>query len=441
MSNEATNVDGKGRGSLKLPDEFTGSAVPDSRTVSGVRIGFVLIGMGINFTGFALAADAAISGGFVRGIAACVVAGLVLGVGGAITGYVGAKLRLSAFMILRRVFGTSGAGVVNLLLMFLAFGFFCVLSSMLGGTLAGFLAAVGMQMPQWACSLGGAVLVAAATLYGFVALQKITFFLLPLLTLGLLWLATVSVQHAGAVAIMGYAGHGRSFGIVLSALLGGFVGFVVVFPNLTRYACTPRDGVVAGLIGMAVGFPVILILAAISAVAAGKKDVVAVVGGLGFGAFALALAAISIWKTNVLNLYTTYLGVAAMRSSVSRVWLISAAGVAGGLLGAINVDTYFLPFLLFFAVAAPPIAVIYSIDCLTRGPLATAEQGESVPAYQCGALGSWIVAATVGGLALAGIVRLTGVPSLDSALTAGVVFGAAALLRGQSAKLASSGQP
>jgi hypothetical protein len=36
-----------------------------------------------------------------------------------------------------------------------------------------------------------------------------------------------------------------------------------------------------------------------------------------------------------------------------------------------------------------------------------------------GALGSWIVVAMAGGLALAGIVTLAGVPSVDSALTAG----------------------
>jgi cytosine permease len=252
-------------------------------------------------------------------------------------------------------------------------------------------------------------------------------------------MAIVGVQHAGFAAIVRYPGHGQSFGIAMSAVVGGFIGFVVVFPNLTRYARTPRDGIVAGIVGMAIGFPVILILSTISAVATGRKDVVAVIGGLGFGAFALALAATSIWKTNVLNLYTTYLGVATLWPSVSRVWLLSIASIAGGLLGAIEVDTYFLPFLLFFAVAAPPIAVIYGIDCLTRDHLARAEQGLTMPAYQWPALVSWVAAATVGGLALAGIVTLTGVPALDSAVTAGVIFGVVAFLRAQSGKLASSG--
>lgn len=403
----------------RLPDEFTDSAVPDERTVGGVRIGLVIIGMGINFTAFALAAEAVIGAGFVRGIGACLVAGVLLAIGGALTGYVGAKSRLSAFAILQFTFGRKGATVVNLFLTLLAFGFFCVLSSMLGAAIGSLALSLGWTISPVVSSLLGSLLVAVATLYGFTALQRITFALLPILLLGLLYLAGLAIRSAGLAAIIEYPGRGVPFGVGVSAVLGGLVGFVVLFPNLTRYARTGKDGVVAGIVGMAIGFPLILLLSAIACVATGHKDVVAILSALGLGWIATGFAATSIWKTNVLNLYSTYLGIGAFWPNVSRVWVVLVAAVLGGVLGAVDVETYFLPFLLFLGVTAPPIAVIYTIDCLVHPPSA------DVPtvAYRWTALWCWAAASAFGGASLLGMIRFTGVPSIDAALGAGAIFG------------------
>ncbi len=217
----------------RLPDEFTDSAVPDERTVGGVRIGLVIIGMGINFTAFALAAEAVIGAGFVRGMGACLVAGLLLAVGGALTGNVGAKSRLSAFAILQFTFSRNGAAVVNLYLTcWRSASSACCRRCSATPSARSRCRSVGRSRP-WSVRLLGSLLVAIATLYGFTALQNITFALLPILLLGLVYLAWLALRSIRITAILEYPGRGEPFGVAVSTVLSGLVGFVVLFPNLT----------------------------------------------------------------------------------------------------------------------------------------------------------------------------------------------------------------
>src|SRR5690606_15273146 len=120
-----------------------------------------------------------------------------------------------------------------------------------------------------------------------------------------------------------------SFGIALSALVGGNMLTVAAMPDLARFIRTERGAVTGMLLSFPLAAPLLMLISALIALATERTDIMELVVGIGLGAPALALLLFSVWTINALNLYSAGLSLSATFPAI-RHWIFIVAGGAVG---------------------------------------------------------------------------------------------------------------
>lgn len=346
-----------------LTRDYSREPVPDQAAVGGVRIALIVIGFAIALPVLLAGSEIALALGFARSIRAFLVGGAVLAFIGCITAYIGARTRLSTYMIIQFSFGVRGARIVNLLIAFTLFGWYAV-SAFLFGQAAhnAFIEIYGMNLGETPFTVIGSLLMVLTTLWGFKGLDKLSLFAVPLMATFLAAVVWFSLRVAGWKAIVSSTGDGMSEAVAASLVIGSYVVGAILLPDLTRYARQARDGVLAALIALGVAFPCIFVVAAIPSLAIGEKDLVVIMMGLGMGVPALAMIIFATWTSNANNLYSTSLTLAAVFTSWEKWKLTVVAGLLGTVLATLGVMNHFSDFLLLLGVCIPPIAGVYIAD-------------------------------------------------------------------------------
>ena len=266
----------------------------------------------------------------------------------------------------------------------------------------------------------GSILITVSTIYGFRTLDRLAMVAVPFV--GIILIAVCVNVVGDAPVDLAPAENPPvplSFGIALSALVGGNMLTVAAMPDLSRFIRTERGA----LIGMALSFPfaapLLMVVSALIALATGQTDIMQIVVGLGFGAPALIMLLLSVWTINALNLYSAGLSMAATFPRV-RQWIFTIGGGAVGcgfaLMGIIE---SFIPFLVTLGLIIPPIAAIYVIDSL----LLFRHHGNDHPAIPSAPVRWKAIAVWLGSLAItlpatSSGMTLTTVPALDATLLA-----------------------
>ena len=101
---------------------------------------------------------------------------------------VGARSKLSTYLILRYSFGTAGYRFANFLIALVMFFWFAILCNLFGAAAEEVTSIVtGIDFSrQWLGVLGGLIMV-GVTIYGFRAIQRMALFMVPLLAVILLY--------------------------------------------------------------------------------------------------------------------------------------------------------------------------------------------------------------------------------------------------------------
>ncbi len=207
-----------------------------------------------------------------------------------------------------------------------------------------------------------------------------------------------------------------SFGIALSALVGGNMLTVAAMPDLSRFIRTERGAISGMLLSFPIAAPVLMLISALIALATGETDIMQIVVSMGFGIPALAMLLLSVWTINALNLYSAGLSMAATFPRVRQWVIIVAGGAIGCIFALLGIINSFIPFLVTLGLIIPPIAAIYVIDGFTRFRENSAEAAP--PAIRWAAIGVWLgsLAVTLPATRLG--LTLTTVPALDATLLA-----------------------
>ena len=162
--------------------EFSTTPVPDSETVNWMRVG-VISGLvafslptflsGIEIIEVAQNRDAML---------AFVVGGFILAIVGSVMGAIGARTRLSSYMLVRIAFGTKGAALVNLALAIALLGWFGVNIDLFSDAMQRVLSSLlGLEVPPWIIEVGAGVVMTITTVYGFQAINKLSLLFVPIL--------------------------------------------------------------------------------------------------------------------------------------------------------------------------------------------------------------------------------------------------------------------
>ncbi|MFT4886618.1 MAG: cytosine permease [Pseudohongiellaceae bacterium] len=403
-----------------LTDSFDQSArlkVREEETVSGWSVGVVIFGICLTLPSLYTGAISAQNLGIVGTVKAIGLASLVLAAMSIPAAIVGAKTRLSSYLLIEFVFGRKGADFVNGLLGLTLLGWFAVTAGFFGQTLhIAFTEMFGQSPPIWVLTLISSLLIMLTTLFGFKAIDRLALFAVPLLILFLIYVANLSLHLQDLDSLLAIApANPDYFSTAVSTIIGSLIVGVVLMPDLSRYARSVKDCVTASIVGNGLGNSFSMLIAVFPALATGVIDPMSYMISLGVLVSAFIILVFATWTTNSVNIYSTTLAVAVIVPKVPEWKLLLGCGVLGTALAVAGLAEYFISFLEWLGVIVPPIAGIYLADFfILKRQAFDLEKLPKVADYDLAALIAWLLSTLISALAFWYEVSLTGIVSLDA---------------------------
>jgi cytosine permease len=384
----------------------------------------VIIGISITLPLMYSAGELAQGIGLSKAIIAVVAGALILSLMSVPASVVGARTRLSSYMIIEHTFGYAGAKFVNFWFGLFLLGWYAVTAELFGRTL--FLAAgelTTLTWPEPVYVVLSSALVVATTIYGFKAIDRLALIAVPFLLLALVSVVVISLRQATFADLLVLEGEGLDLPIAISAVVGAAIVGVVLMPDLTRYARNTRDCVVASFLGQGGGIIIAYVFGMIPVLVWNELEPMSYMFLVGFGGIALAVLVFATWTTNVINLYSTAL---AARASVPLGHyrpVVVLCGIVGTVAAVVGIADRLIDFLVVLGLLVPPIAGVYLCDFFFLGRTDfSPERLEHRPAIKINAMvagiGSGILATW---MYFAGY-SLTSIAPLDSLLIAVAVY-------------------
>ncbi|MDR6607132.1 cytosine permease [Pseudomonas synxantha] len=405
-----------------IPDGYDRRPVPQSETVSGTGLALITFGIGMTLPVFWLGADVTQKVGFSTAslifVGVCAVLGLLC----ALTAMVGVRTRLSTYMVLQFSFGRHGAKLINLTMAVTLLGFYAATADIFGSTVASALqSSWGIVTPAWVHCVWGSILMTLMAVYGLRGLDRLSIYSVPLMALFMLFALYLGFQRAAPGQLGGFLGSGDSLALAIASTIGMVILTPVLMPDFTRYARTEKDALIA-ILGMAVGFPFVLIVGGVLSIITGQTEIMLVMASLGVLLPALAVLVFSTWITNTANLYSATLTLATVSRTASWKLTVGGSVLATGLAVG-GFMTHFLDFVMALSIVIPPLASIYVTDFfVVRRQRYDIDALKQSSAFGWPALISWALASVVAWMTSFEGWMLTSQPTLDSLLVALVAY-------------------
>lgn len=402
--------------------EFARKPAPDTSNSSGLHLALIIIGGTIGFAIFIVAAQIGGSLGYAKAGAAFAIGSLILGVMGAMTSYIGAKTRLSTYLLTEFAFGRNGSKVVNLAIALSLIGWYGVISNTLGqATTSMFAESFNIAVPNVLAVTVASALMIWVTVIGFKGIDKLALVLVPLMGIFILFAAWIALSKAGGEAAT--QAPTFTFKTAISAVVGSYIAGVIIQPDYSRFAINPRQAVIGVFLALGVIFPAIQFFSAVPSMALGEPDIIQVMVGLGIILPAFFLLLLGAWSSNVLCLYSSGLSVATIAKKTPFSKIIIALGILGTALAFMPAQAYLVNFLVLLGVAIPPIGAVYIIETFFFRRFNMDIDGLSTePSIRWQAFAAWISGGVIGYLSSKSIFSLTEIASIDSLIASSVIY-------------------
>ena len=409
---------------FRLGDDYSQRPVPENERTAACHIAVIIIGGTIAVPGFLMASNISQGTGFYPGVVGFITGCQILAITGVFAGMVGARSKLSTYLILRYSFGTSGYRFANLLIALVMFFWFAILCNLFGAAAEEVVSIVtGMELSRyWLGVLGGLSMV-GITIYGFRAIQRMALFMVPLLAVILLYGAYKSIG-SGNTELLGSTGTGAlGIGGAISVVIGAYSGGIVTLPDYLRYARHPGRALGAVYFALGVSFPIVLTITAIPSVLSGEQDLIRIMLTLGVGAGALVVLIFSTMSSNVGMLYSVGLSIAASFKQVTFWCSVALFGLLATLLSIFDIVTFFIPYVSVLGICIPSLCGIYICDFFyVNRQNYSPEKLDALPACNLPAFLAWGTGFLVGLLSVKGYITITTVSAFDSMLVAAFCY-------------------
>lgn len=408
-------------------DEFSAAPITDDQLVGWPRVAAVAVMFAFSLPVFVAGLEIYLGLGFADTMIALSVGSIILTVIGAIMGAIGARTRLSSYLLVRVAFGDSGAAVVNMAFAVSLVGWFGVNIDLFSGAVVRLTADVlGQTVPAWPIEIAAGALMTTTAMFGFRAINLIATLLAPVMAVVTLMLAFGTFENHSLSTLMAVEiVPSLTISDGVSAVVGGIIIGAIILPDITRFVRHWRGAIYVAFWAYMVVELIVFAIAGMAGAASGKDDILDVMlhFGLGFGAFAAVIA--GSWVLNSMNLYSTVLSVEATFPKLKGRWVTMTLGALGILAAFMNILDNFLTFLGFLAVIFVPVAGVIITDyLLIRRERYDARTLESNRPLALKAMLSWVVGAAVAALISEGMLSsMLGVGVLDSALVSALLFG------------------
>ena len=165
-------------------NDYALEPVPESAQTSGVAVGMINGALAFAVPGLITGIEIGEALGFWESLAAFLVGGLILAFFGTVTALVGHANRLTSFLTIRHVFGVWGAKLVSFCFVLSLLGWYGVNLDLFALATNGLLVDyLGITFNTSAIEWGVSAVIVVTTLYGFQRMEKLSTWLVPILSL------------------------------------------------------------------------------------------------------------------------------------------------------------------------------------------------------------------------------------------------------------------
>ena len=344
---------------------------------------------------------------------------------GATTGSIGAKSRMSSYLLVRVAFGDVGAGIVNIAFAISLLGWFGVNINIFTDTVARLCIELwGINVPPLWLAIFASICMTTTTLVGFKAINIGSTVLVPILAVVTVMLIWSAVNTPGFQQILAEPKQESStVGEGISAVVGAIIIGAIILPDITRFVRHWTGAIYTAFIAYIVIQLLVLAAASLAGAVSGRTEILDIMLylNLGLGAFVIVIG--GSWVLNSLNLYSTVLSVKATFPKLNDKLVTLVLGAVGVVAALLNILDYFITFLFYLSVVFIPVAGVLMIDALLIRPSAyRISVLENNRRFNSKGLIAWAMGALVAILASERVITLTDIAAVDAVITASLIY-------------------
>ncbi len=381
----------------------------------------VIFGIGATLPIFYIGSNIGLALGPVKACLAILLSCLLVSMLMLATSIIGARIRLSTYMLVQLSFGRVVARVINLLMFVMLIGYFSVTAEIFGGAISDMLkACLDIDWPPAIFVIVGGILMSLTAIFGFGILERFSAIAVPLLAVFMLVVLVVALLAGSDNLVSAPSGKVEplTVGTAISTVIGANILMAVAGPDFARFARDDREAA-KSVTGLLLGFPIIMFATAIPSVVTGQVDVMKIMLALSLAIPAFVVLSIATWTTNTVNVYSAALALAAVFPRIPQIRLAvfsCATGIVGAAIGVLH---FFLDFAIYLGLIATPIAGVYVVDFFVlRQSAYYGDSVHKVKRIRWSATLAWIAGATWAICAFQLTMSQTGVAALDGLLLA-----------------------
>ncbi|MDB4036565.1 cytosine permease [Polaribacter sp.] len=405
-------------------NDYTRTKVPENKTVHGINIAAIIVGIGVTLPTFYVGGEVAQAIGLSKSLWVFILVNLVLGILCGITAIIGNRTRLSTYMLLHFSFGKKGTLFINCLIGITLLGWYAVTVEIFGEALTdSFKHLLGINVPISISIIGGSILMTITAIFGFKIVERFSVLTVPLLIVFLIYVLYSTIDSQSIESILNIKGNASlSITEAISAIVGLTILTPVLMPDFSRFARTDKDSLIS-VLALVIGFPIILLAGAIPSLMTGEIDIMKIMISLSLTIPAFIILVFSTWTTNTSNLYSTQL----ILSTIFRKQKIATLGIIasaiGTLIAVIGIATHFIDLLSILSVFIPPISAIFIADFFfIKKQKYDLNDFDTLPDFGISAIISWILSCVVAYLANYNYINLTSISFFDSFIVAFIAY-------------------
>ena len=407
-----------------LTEDYTLRPVPKHINTSGIQVALILCAIGITLPVLSYSSWLAMENGLGSANYAFWIGSWIVMAISLFSGLVGARSRLSTYMILQFSFGVTGAKIVNLLMAVILLGWYAVTCEEFGiAIVQASKSLLDLDINVQLAVFIGSVMMTLTTLFGFQMIEKFSRFSVPILAAFLIYVAFQATGDGSVALDWSRTASSADEMSLISVTIGLFVLAAVLMPDFTRYCPNDKQSYIASAIGVGLTFPLVAVVAAIPAVRVGETDIVMIMAGMGVVFSAIFVLVFATWSTNITNLYSSTLTISTLMVKTPS-WKITLMGsVVATTLAVAGVTHQFSAFLLFIGVATTPLVGVYVVDYFL-----ISAQDYSLDNLKCKAsigwpaIIAWIAGTAVGYSSENGYIALSGLSAIDALAVAAILY-------------------
>ncbi|MEB8345081.1 cytosine permease [Flavobacteriaceae bacterium KMM 6898] len=408
----------------QIADDYSRTKVPENKTVNGIRIASIIIGIGVTLPVFFVGSEVTLALGLQNAFWVFMGVCLILSVLCSITAIIGNRTRLSTYMLLHFSFGKKGTTLINFLIAVTLLGWYAVTVEIFGQALTdAFAQLLNINLPVWIGIIVGSFLMTLTSIYGFRIIERFSSIAVPLMLLFVVYVLYVATSENNIAFLCQATGNGTmSVSQAISAVVGMIILTPVLMPDYSRFARTDKDSIIS-VLGLTIGFPLVLLAGGIPSLITGEIDIMKIMIGLSLTLPALFILIFSTWTTNTANLYSTQLTLSTVFVKTKDANLGIWASIVGTFLALLGVATYFIDFLNISSIFIPPVSAIFIADFFfVQKQNYDLEQFSQLPAFDAAALISWSVACIAAYLGVSDFITFTSISFFDSFIIAFALY-------------------